>query len=510
MASTEAPRRAIGKKLVIACDGTWEDSDQGYEKSTFAPPTAQIPTNVTRIIRALNHQDDNKVPQIGFYQRGIGTNGGTEDELLGGLTGSGLSEHVREAYGFLANNFDPQTQAELDNNEAQLNEIVLLGFSRGAFTARAIASLISDIGLLTHIGMEYFWGIFGDWMKQNIAGRESEWFASEFGDKIPFTAPEYRQRLIDSGYTRWPITIRAVGVWDTVGSLGIPISFKENNVKAYSFVNTKVAQQIQHAFHAVALDEHRNLFSPTLWEEPSPPTKLKTLKQCWFPGVHSNIGGSYADAGISNITLAWMISQLEDTDGGILKFDPDYLDWLQDQNAKYYIQQKEVRPWGLGQLYDSASASTPTGFLEGLKPITRTPGHYNEVSDENGKQTKTPLKGTNECIHSCVRVRIDDHGDGPVNSSFTTEIESLLQRAKGLVGIAPATGYKSAALANYELVQPLSVKTETDHARVGPSGVFWKDKKGNVNIPEDTLGRTELRLLKRSVAMSGAATVGSR
>lgn len=116
---------------------------------------------------------------------------------MGGLTGAGLSEHVREAYGFLANNFDPESQADLNDVTKPMDEIVLFGFSRGAFTARAIASLITDVGLLTRVGMESFWGIFGDWMKQNIKGRESEWFASQFGKKIPFTDPLYRQTLIE-------------------------------------------------------------------------------------------------------------------------------------------------------------------------------------------------------------------------------------------------------------------------------------------------------------------------
>jgi uncharacterized protein (DUF2235 family) len=89
-----------------------------------------------------------------------------------------------------------------------MDEIVLLGFSRGAYTARAIASLISDVGLLTKFGMENFWAIFGDWMKQDVVGRETEWFiatypkvASDFqvknGRKIKFTDKEYRQTLID-------------------------------------------------------------------------------------------------------------------------------------------------------------------------------------------------------------------------------------------------------------------------------------------------------------------------
>jgi uncharacterized protein (DUF2235 family) len=87
-----------------------------------------------------------------------------------------------------------------------------------------------------------------------------------------------------------------------LGSLGIPLPFKDDSVKAYSFVNTKVAEKVEHAFQCLALDEHRNLFSPTLWKRPDDNRNLKTLKQVWVPGVHSNVGGGYEDAGIANIT----------------------------------------------------------------------------------------------------------------------------------------------------------------------------------------------------------------
>ena len=105
--------------------------------------------------------------------------------------------------GYLANNYYPETQADLNDETKPRDEIVLLGFSRGAFTARAIASLISDVGLLTRIGMESFWGIFGDWMKQDTKG--SKWFEATYGEKIAFTDPKYRQKLIDVSniYTQW-------------------------------------------------------------------------------------------------------------------------------------------------------------------------------------------------------------------------------------------------------------------------------------------------------------------
>ena len=168
----------------------------GYDKSGFAPPTAQPLTNITRIVRALRHRDEAGTPQIAFYQRGVASDGDWEDKTISGIDGSDISEHIREAYAFLANNFDPATQNELDDETKPRDEIVLLGFSRGSFMARAIASLISDVGLLTRIGMENFWGICGDWMKQDMPGEESKWFQATYGKKVAFTDPEYRQTLI--------------------------------------------------------------------------------------------------------------------------------------------------------------------------------------------------------------------------------------------------------------------------------------------------------------------------
>lgn len=113
------------------------------------------------------------------------------------MTGEDIDEKIREAYAFITNNFNPSTQAHLMDPTVPMDQIVLLGFSRGSYTARCISSLISDIGLLTKIGMENFWGIFKDWMSQNVPGQESEWFESVYGRKIKFTDPAYRKQLID-------------------------------------------------------------------------------------------------------------------------------------------------------------------------------------------------------------------------------------------------------------------------------------------------------------------------
>src|SRR5439155_19781272 len=125
------------------------------------------------------------------------------------------------------------------------------------------------------------------------------------------------------------VPIKCVGVFDTVGrwtshqakfflglltdpgALGIPSLglFPGHPALEYTFVDTMVAPNVQHAFQALALDEHRLPFTPTIWETPSGRTDLD-LKQCWFPGSHGNIGGGYPDTMSTNITLVWMVAQM--------------------------------------------------------------------------------------------------------------------------------------------------------------------------------------------------------
>lgn len=267
---------------------------------------------------------------------------------------------------------------------------------------------------------------------------------------------------------------------------------------------------MEHAFHALAIDEHRGPFSPTLWEQPNNPQKLKVLKQCWFPGVHSNIGGSYPDAGISNISLAWMVSQLEDTDGGILSFDAKYLDWIQDMNNKYYASTNEpVKPWGLGKLYDSSQATGLTSRVERFDLTTRTPGRYHVIDTNTGKPAKERLASTNESIHRCVRVRIEEHGPGteeqPDVCSKIIQLWNLAKKAAGInLALKPVPKiYQSAALKAYDLVHPGTLHRENGASEKAPDGVYWRAKDALQSLPEDTLGRTEIRLLRRSIGNAG-------
>lgn len=167
------------KRIIIACDGTWDDDNYGMEKKDILPwskETPKPPSNVTRICRSILPFDTKaRKQQIVYYQAGIGSEHTLKDKLWGGLTGFGISEHVREAYAFLCHNY-----VENKDEPEKSDEIIIVGFSRGAFTARTISSMVSDLGLLSMQGLNYFFPIFKDWENQIVPG-----YVSPFEEPFP-------------------------------------------------------------------------------------------------------------------------------------------------------------------------------------------------------------------------------------------------------------------------------------------------------------------------------------
>ena len=184
------------KRIIIACDGTWDNDNYGMEKKDILPwskETPVPPSNVTRICRSILPFDGD-IPQIVYYQAGIGSEHTLKDKLWGGLTGFGISEHVREAYSFICHNY------------VENDEIIILGFSRGAFTARTIASMVSDLGLLSMKGMNYFFPIFKDWENQIVPG-----YVSPFDEPWPadtFRDLTQKPNIKDAAYTDWLLEVK--------------------------------------------------------------------------------------------------------------------------------------------------------------------------------------------------------------------------------------------------------------------------------------------------------------
>lgn len=265
------------KRLVICCDGTWNRADQVRKDGK------PCVTNVIKIAVRVAKRDGATL-QIIHYDQGVGT-GNTFDKLSGGAFGEGIEDNIHDAYRFLVANY------ELGD------EMYILGFSRGAFTARSIGGMIRKCGIL----------------KRESADQYHAALALYHSNAPPTDAAAVRFRAEHSLSPKEDIPIKFVGVWDTVGALGIPVRGIAALQKGkYEFHDTELSGTVKFAYHALAIDERRGPFRPTLWDYK--PKDGQTIEQMWFCGVHSDVGGGYEDAGLSDIALEWMLAKARGAD----------------------------------------------------------------------------------------------------------------------------------------------------------------------------------------------------
>ena len=272
------------KKIILCADGTWNEpvtrtGEQLDPKST----------NVYKMSRALvndtpSGHDDMSLPsdrsaQWIFYDQGVGTE--KFNKIRGGLFGRGLSKNIVELYSRLAQSYRPG------------DEIYCFGFSRGAYTVRSLLGLIHRCGIIEKYDEARaaealkLYRTRGDWLN----GRE----------KIA----AFKQRY------SWDARVTFIGVWDTVGALGIPVGrLRRLTLGRTQFHDVKLGSEVKHAYHAVSIDEKRESFRPALWDT-SECTKSQSVEQVWFSGVHANIGGGYPDTGLSDIALEWMVEKAQ-------------------------------------------------------------------------------------------------------------------------------------------------------------------------------------------------------
>ena len=263
-------------------------------------------------------------------------------------TGSALDSKVTLAYRFLVDNYQPG------------DEIFLFGFSRGAYTARCIGGLIGWAGILTKQEAIHFSEIWDLYCKRDPTKTETdEAAAAKFHDvtkrwpnseasKVSSVkanmglAPKPEQsdvvtvEAVSEDPTVKPPPIKVIGVWDTVGALGVPGQFSDSTfTQKYAFYDPGLGSSVEYAFHALALQEDRADFSPTYWYQGPDAPKSQVLRQCWFGGSHSDCGGGWSYHGLSDVTLAWMVAQLRDAPGGpLLNIDLDQLKGdTQDKSA---------------------------------------------------------------------------------------------------------------------------------------------------------------------------------
>lgn len=284
------------KRIALFLDGTWNDISNN--------------TNVWRL-KSLCASD---ASQVIYYSQGVGTQFGSK--YLGGMLGKGLNDEVIQAYEWLVEHY------------TEGDEIFIFGFSRGAYTARSLSGFISKCGLLrigSPLGVGELYDRYG---KGGILRtiRELNRDARDHADG-PFTLEE--KWLLNYSMA---IPVKFIGVWDTVGALGIPFG----NISGWSrstfeYLETDLHINNDFAYHALAIDEHRPPFAPTLWartipknvniEEIYPPIRpIKDVEQRWFIGAHANVGGGCSADLLAQMPLKWIIEKAI-SHGLVMKID---------------------------------------------------------------------------------------------------------------------------------------------------------------------------------------------
>ncbi len=282
------------KRIAIFADGTWNSPERGDA------------TNVLQMARAVCPVSDG-IEQVAFYDWGVGTDRKT---IAGGITGAGIDKNIMDCYRFLVHNYNPN------------DELYLFGFSRGAYTARSLAGFIRNCGLLKREHASRIPSAYRLYRMRSAASSPDE-------DR----AVNFRQDFAVANIT----PIEFVGVWDTVGALGVPVPFWGTlGEREFLFHDTEPSKIVKHARHAVAIDENREDFSPTLW---SPKPGLD-LQQVWFAGVHSDIGGGYDEVGLSHCASQWMLKEASNVG---LEFEAHFVDNLKpDPTDKQHNERKGI------------------------------------------------------------------------------------------------------------------------------------------------------------------------
>lgn len=327
------------KRIIICCDGTWKTPDEQEHGQSSV-------TNVAKIAEMISPADASGTPQITYYQEGVGS-GNIGDRILGGAFGVGLSKNIEDAYRFLASNY-------IDGDE-----IWLFGFSRGAYTTRSIIGLIRNSGLLKKQHLEKFNLAYQLYRDRSKETNPNEQFARQF--KAQFS------HIPD---------IRFLGVWDTVGSLGIPDHILSGCLdNLWNFHDVTLSQIVRNAYHALAIDERRGDFKPCIWNGPN----TEDRQQVWFAGSHSDVGGGYPETGLSDCSLAWLSCKAESCG---LKLDRINIGFRPDQGADvhdsktgpFHLRPEYIRPVQPNTLSEAALRKWKQGsYRPGNWPTAPTP-----------------------------------------------------------------------------------------------------------------------------------------
>jgi uncharacterized protein (DUF2235 family) len=281
MSDTSVMPTPTKKRLALFLDGTWN--------------TVSSNTNVWRLKSLCAPLGSDGVRQQVYYNAGLGTTMG--EIVRGGVFGYGIDDVVIDAYEWLIENYETE------------DEIFIFGFSRGAYTARSLSGFISRCGLLTPGAPLSIRQLYERYKR---------------GNDVP-SIHELINRTDKSGFRneeKWmltyslPIPVKFTGVWDTVGAVSGSSHFALLTGGNHEFLDTNLRRSEEFAFHALAIDEHRKAFAPTLFTKYAPktgatvpPRLLSEVEQRWFVGAHANVGGGVDNDLLAQIPLKWMMGK---------------------------------------------------------------------------------------------------------------------------------------------------------------------------------------------------------
>lgn len=273
------------KRFAVFLDGTWN--------------TVTDNTNVWRLKSLLALNGSEGTEQLSYYSTGVGTAFG--ERARGGMFGYGLNDEIIRAYEWLIDHYNIG------------DELFIFGFSRGAYTARSLSGFISKCGLLVAGAPLSVNELYARYRRASAVKTIRDLLVEQKEGKTEFPLEE-----------RWilkysqAIDIDFLGVWDTVGALGLPFGNLPILGKAdMRFLNTGIRASNKRAFHALAVDEHRRAFAPTLWTVDfpmgtSPPHHHRTysqVEQRWFVGAHANVGGGCQGDPLPQASLKWIMDK---------------------------------------------------------------------------------------------------------------------------------------------------------------------------------------------------------
>ena len=295
------------KNIVVFSDGTGQEGGKGYN------------TNVYKLYNMVEDLTEN---QTAFYDRGLGTGW---RRFTGNVAGMGISQNIYECYKFIFDNY------------LAGDDIFLFGFSRGATTVRSLSAFIHLFGILPKSRPELIKQAYKIYKIEDSVERKQR--ADDF---------------VSRHHNQW-VKIKFLGVWDTVDALGLPLKKLNTFIDwmpmfRHKFHNLTLSESVEHARQALAIDDERLIFHPKIWDKEI--KAYQTMKQVWFCGMHTDVGGGYKEQELSDIPLLWLIEEAKKASLKIYPkhkviLNPDPNGFMHDSRKGFpnTLYVKKVREW---------------------------------------------------------------------------------------------------------------------------------------------------------------------